>query len=149
MKYYDDNGPYNIWAEAETTVEFYECDPMGIVWHGNYLNYFEKGRRALLEKINYDYHEMRKSGYAFPVIDIAVKYPGALHFGDRIIIKAILTEYEYRLRIQYEIRNAETGQLCTKGISTQMAFDVKAADSCFVSPKILADRVEAFIKSQE
>ena len=141
----ENNGPYNIWAEAETTVEFYDCDPLRVVWHGNYLNYFEIGRRTLLEKINYGYSEMEESGYAFPVIEVSVKYLGSLHFRDRVRIKAILTEYENRLRIQFEIRNSITGQLTTKGFSTQMAYDMKAGDSCFVCPKILADKIEALI----
>ena len=136
-------GPYNIWAEAEITVEFYDCDPMQVVWHGNYFNYFETGRRALLEKINYGYTEMKESGYAFPIIEISARYPGSLRFRDRAIIKAVLVEYENRLKIQYEIRNAETGVLTTKGLSTQMAYDIQAGDSCFVCPKILIDKVEA------
>jgi acyl-CoA thioester hydrolase len=147
MKTQENNGPYNIWAETETTVEFYELDPLQVVWHGNYLNYFEKGRRALLEIINYDYKEMEESGYAFPIIEISAKYLGSLRFKDRARIKSVLLEYENRLKIQYEIRNAATGQITTKGVSTQMAFDMKAGESCFVCPQVLVDKVEAFIKS--
>jgi acyl-CoA thioester hydrolase len=145
MKSKEDNGPYNIYAEAEITVEFYDLDPLRIVWHGNYLNYFEAGRRALLEKIGYSYDEMEKSGYAFPVIEISAKYLNSLRLNDRALVKAILMEYENRLLIRYEIRNARTGVLSTKGSSTQMAFDIKNNDSCFVSPPILYKKVEAFI----
>jgi acyl-CoA thioester hydrolase len=149
MKTQENNGPYNIWAETETTVEFYELDPLQVVWHGNYLNYFEKGRRTLLEKIDYDYKEMEESGYAFPIIEISAKYTGSLRFKDRARIKAVLLEYENRLKIQYEIRNAATGQITTKGVSTQMAFDVKAGESCFVCPQVLVNKVESFIRGKE
>jgi acyl-CoA thioester hydrolase len=145
MESKENNGPYNIYAETEITVEFFHLDPLRIVWHGNYLNYFEIGRRALLEKIGYSYDEMEKSGYAFPVIEISAKYLSSLRFRDRAIVKAILMEYENRLLIRYEIRNAKTGQIATKGSSTQMAFDIKAQDSCFVCPQILVEKVEAFI----
>ena len=145
----ENNGPYNIWAEAETTVEFYDLDPLRVVWHGNYIGFFEIGRRALLEKLEYDYNEMEESGFAFPVIEISAKYLGSLRFKDRARIKAILVEYENRLRIQYEIRNAETGQLTTRGVSTQMAYDIKAGDSCFVCPQILIDKVEAITGGKE
>ncbi|MCL1958419.1 MAG: acyl-CoA thioesterase, partial [Spirochaetes bacterium] len=118
----ENNGPYNIYTESEIIVEFFHLDPLRIVWHGNYLNYFEVGRRTLLEKIGYSYDEMEKSGYAFPVIDVSVKYLSSLRFRDRAIVKAILMEYENRLLIRYEIRNAQTGQITTKGSSTQMAF---------------------------
>ena len=145
MKSKEGNGPYNIYAEEEITVEFYDLDPLRIVWHGNYLNYFEVGRRALLQKIGYCYEEMEKSGYAFPVIEVSAKYLNSLRLNDRAIVKAILMEYENRLLIRYEIRNAQTGVLSTKGSSTQMAFDKKKNDSCFVSPPILINKIEAFI----
>ena len=143
MESREDNGPYDLFAEAEITVEFYDLDPMQVVWHGNYINYFEIGRRALLEKIGYSYNEMKESGYAFPVIEISAKYLGSLRFRDRARVKAVLLEYENRLKIKYEIHNIQTGLLTTKGVSTQMAYDIKAGDSCFVCPKILADKVEA------
>jgi len=139
------NGPYNLYAEEEFTVEFYDLDPLQVVWHGNYINYFEIGRRALLEKIGYSYDEMAKSGYAFPVIEVSAKYLSSLRFRDRARVKAILMEYENRLLIRYEIRNVKTGQITTKGSSTQMAFDIKKNDSCFVCPQILVDKIEAFI----
>jgi acyl-CoA thioester hydrolase len=149
MESKEDNGPYNIYAEAEITVEFYDLDPLRVVWHGNYINYFEIGRRALLEKIKYSYEEMEKSGYSFPVIEISVKYLGPLRYKDRARVKAILMEYENRLMIRYEIRNAQTGQLTTKGFSTQMAYDVKNNDSCFVCPSVLVKKVEAFISGEK
>jgi acyl-CoA thioester hydrolase len=141
------DGPYNISAETEFTVEFYDLDPMQVVWHGNYIKYFELARRALLDKIGYGYREMEDSGYAFPVIDVSAKFVGSLKFNDRARIKAVLEEYENRLRLKYEIRNAETGALTTKGISTQMAYDIKAGESCFVCPRALIQKVEAMIQA--
>jgi len=146
MKEKTDNGPYNIFAEAEINIEFHDLDPMKVVWHGNYLNYFESGRRMLMDKIGYDYYAMEESGYAFPVIEVTVKYIGSLRFKDRAIVRAVLVEYENCLRIKYEIRNAQTGSVTTKGLSTQMAVNIKTNESCFACPKILIDKVETFIK---
>ena len=142
----EDNGPYNIFTETDITVEFYDIDPMQVVWHGNYINYFEIGRRTILEKIGYRYQDMVKTGYSFPVIEMSVKYLSSLRFGDRARIKAVLVEYENRLKIRYEIRNAETGLLTTRGVSTQMAVDMKTGESCFVCPAVLIEKVEALIK---
>ena len=146
MEIREDTGPYNIFAEEEIKVEFYDLDPMRVVWNGNYFNYFEIGRRALLDKIGYSYDDMERSGYAFPVIEISAKYIGSLRFKDRARIKAILLEYENRLKIKYEIYNVQTKILTTKGVSIQMAFDIKANESCFYCPKILIDKVEALMK---
>ena len=149
MEFSQDNGPYNIFAETEITVEFYDLDPMRVVWNGNYINYFEIGRRVLLKKIGYSYSDMEKSGYIFPVVEIRAKYLGPLHFTDRVHIKAILIEYENCLRIKYEIRNAQTGALTTRGLSTQMAYDIKANESCFVCPAILVKKVESLMGGKE
>jgi acyl-CoA thioester hydrolase len=143
-----DNGPYNIFVETEIVVEFNDLDPMRIVWHANYFNYFEKGRRVLLEKIGYNYYEMERSGYAFPVVEASIKYVGPLHYRDRIIIKTILEEYENRLRIKYEIRNSKTGLITTKGLTTQMALDINTNESCFICPAVLIEKVEALIKEK-
>jgi len=145
----EDNGPFGIFAEAEITVEFFHLDPLQVVWHGNYINYFEIGRRSLLEKIGYNYNRMEESGYTYPVVEISAKYLEPLRLGDRARVKAILVEYENCLRIKYEIRNAETGLLTTRGVSTQMAYDIKAGESCFVCPPILTERIEALVKDKK
>ena len=144
-----DKGPFNIFAEAEVNIEFYDLDPLNVVWHGNYINYFEIGRRTLLEKIGYDYSEMEKSGYAFPVVEITVKYIRSLSYKDKARIKAILMEYENCLKIKYEIRNVQSGAITTRGLSTQMAFDIKAGESCFSCPGLLIEKIEALIGNSE
>ena len=145
----NDNGPFNIFAETETIVEFYCLDPMQIVWHGNYINYFELGRRSLLEKIGYGYNEMKGSGFAFPVVEISLKYLKPLKYKDRIRIKAILIEYENCLKIKHEIYNVETGEAAAMGMSTQMACDIKTEESCFVCPEIFIKKVEFLLNEQE
>jgi acyl-CoA thioester hydrolase len=133
-------------AEVEFDVEFYDVDSMQMVWHGNYIKYFEKARCALLNKIGYGYREMKDSGYAFPVTGISVKYITSLYFGNRVRAGAVLDEYENCLKIKYELFNAETGVLCTRGTSTQMAYDIAAGESCFACPRIFIDRVETLLR---
>ena len=135
-----------ISAEAEFTAEFYDVDSMKIVWHGNYIKYFEKARCALLDKIGYGYNEMEESGWAFPVASISAKFINSLSFHDKIRAKAILTEYENCLKIKYELYNAKTGQLCTKGESTQMAVNVATWKSSMVCPAVFTGKVEALLE---
>jgi acyl-CoA thioester hydrolase len=129
-------------VEIEFTVEFYDVDSMDIVWHGNYVKYFEKVRCALLNRIGYGYKEMKTSGYAFPVTNLSLKYIRSFKFGDLVRARAILEEYENCLQIRYELINAETGEICTKGLSTQMAVNLATGESCFVCPRIFIDKVE-------
>jgi len=146
MRSRENNGPFNIFAEKDITVEFYDLDPMCIVWHGNYFNYFEVGRRTLLEKIGYDYADMRESGFSFPVVEATARYLGPLHFGETARIKAILTEYENCLQIKYEISELKTGKLVTKGLTTQMTFNERTGESCFVCPSDFIEKVESLIR---
>ena len=124
-----------ICEEIVFPVEFYDVDSMRVVYHGNYVNYMEKGRCALLDKIGFGYHEMEKAGYMFPVVDIKVKYLHSLTFGDKVKVVAGLTEYENCIRIAYEIYNADTNELCTKAESTQMAVEIATKETKFVCPQ--------------
>jgi acyl-CoA thioester hydrolase len=135
-----------ISAEIEFKVEFYDVDSMRIAWHGNYIKYFEKARCALLDKIGYNYSDMEKSGWAFPVATISAKYINSLRFRDRVRARALLTEYENCIKIKYELYNAETGQLCTKGESTQMAINMVTGESSMVCSPIFIEKVETLLK---
>jgi acyl-CoA thioester hydrolase len=138
--------PRRISAETEFNVEFYEVDSMEVVWHGNYVNFLERVRCVLLNHIGYNYLAMKESGYAFPVTEVSLKFIRPLRFGDKVRARAYLEEYENRLRIKYELFNAATGELTTKGVSTQMAFDMAKNDSCFICPAVFTDRVEAMLR---
>ncbi len=134
---------HNMNWEAETIVEvpFYDVDMMDIVWHGNYIKYFEIARCVLLSQIGYTYQQMRESGYAWPVIDLHVRYPQPARFGQRIRVKARLVEWENRLKIKYLIEDASSGQRLTKGHTVQVAVNIEDQTMCLVSPPILAEKL--------
>ena len=134
-----------ITEETVFTVDFFDVDSMRVVYHGNYINYMERGRCALLNKIGFGYAEMEREGYAFPVVDIKVKYLHPLRFGERVRVLSGLTEYENCIKIAYEIRNDATGELCTKAESTQMAVEIASGETKFVCPRIFIERVEALV----
>jgi acyl-CoA thioester hydrolase len=136
-------------AEIEFNVEFYDVDSMRIVWHGNYIKYFEKARCALLGKIGYGYREMEESGWLFPLTGVSAKFINSLHFQDRVRAKALLTEYENCIKIKYELYNAKTGQLCTKGESTQMAVNMATSESSMICPPVFINKIEALLRELE
>lgn len=133
--------PSRWWAEVEMTVQFYDLDPMEIVWHGNYVGYLEVVRGALLDKIDYNYPQMRASGYAWPVIDMQLRYIGAARFGQRLTLRADLVEYEHRLRIDYLITDTVTGKRLHRATTMQVALDIRSGDMCFASPAVLLDKL--------
>lgn len=129
------------WAETELEVQFYDLDPMQVVWHGNYVNYLEVVRCALLNKINYNYLEMKVSGFAWPVIDMQVRYAGPATFGQRLKLRADIVEWENCLKIDYLISDAATGKRLTRASTTQVAVDIASGEMCFVSPPVLLEKL--------
>ena len=128
-------------AEVELTIPFHDVDMMGVVWHGNYFRYFEIAREALLNQFNYGYRQMKASGFLWPVVDTRVKYRHPLTFEQRTRVRACIGEFENRLRINYDIFDAESGQRATSGYTIQVAVDDASGEMCFVSPDILFERM--------
>jgi acyl-CoA thioester hydrolase len=84
---------------------------------------------------------MRDSGYIWPIIDLQVRYIKAITFKQRIIVEATLKEWEYRLKIDYLIRDAKTQARLTKGTTIQVAVDAANKELCLVSPTILLEKL--------
>ncbi|MCJ7557928.1 MAG: acyl-CoA thioesterase [Gammaproteobacteria bacterium] len=140
--------PDALVAETITvSVPFYDTDPMGVTWHGNYLKYFELARCALLDKIDFGYRRMTEYGYAWPIVDIRVKYVKSSLFEQALSVWAGIVEYENRLKIEYRIYDQDTGEIVTTGFTIQIAIDLRTKDMCFESPDALKQRIE-LVKSQ-
>ncbi len=132
-----------IEAEVELDIQFYDTDMMGVVWHGNYLKYFEIARCELLRKFNYDYLDMAESGYVWPIVDMRIKYVSSAKFGQRIKVIATLVEYEFRMKINYLVIDVVSGVKLTKGYTVQVAVNLSTKEMCMASPDILLARLRA------
>ncbi|WP_313483493.1 acyl-CoA thioesterase [Stutzerimonas kunmingensis] len=129
-------------AEVEMLVPFFDVDSMDVVWHGHYVKYFEVARCALLERIGHNYQQMRDAGYAWPIIDVQLRYMRGARFNQRIVVRADLVEWENRLKINYLIRDAETGERMTRGSSVQVAVEIASREMLLASPRVFVDAVE-------
>ena len=128
-------------TSVDLEIPFHDVDMMSVVWHGHYAKYFEIARCALLEKIDYNYPQMRDSGYAWPVIDLNMRYIKPAVFGQVITVRAHIIEWENRLKITYLITDKLTGSRLTKGYSTQVAVDMQTKAMCFESPRVLLEKL--------
>lgn len=123
--------------EIELSPAFHDLDPMDIVWHGNYVKYLELARCALLAKFGYDYPQMRDSGYAWPIVDMRLKYVKTTEFGQRIRIRAEIVEWENRLKIEYLISDALNGNKINKAYTIQVAVDMTSREMQYLCPDVL------------
>jgi acyl-CoA thioester hydrolase len=139
--------PTRLWAEVDFTVEFFDVDSLQVVWHGNYVKYMERARCALLDKIGYNYREMIASGYAWPVVDVRMKYIKPLVFGQNVRMRATMVDYENRLKISYLIYDPVSEGKIFEGHSVQMAVDARTGESCFATPAKAVERIEAMLQS--
>lgn len=68
-------------------VRFSEVDAMHIVWHGEYIKYFEDGREAFGKRYSISYCDIYENGYAAPIVDLCCQYKTPLTIGEEAIIE--------------------------------------------------------------
>ena len=129
-------------VDTEILVPFFDIDTMHVVWHGHYVKYLEVARCALLDHIDHNYTQMLDAGYAWPVIDLQLRYVRGATFGQRINVRASLVEWENRLKINYLITDVATDERLTRACTVQVAVDVASREMQLASPKCFTDAVE-------
>lgn len=109
---------------TEVLVRFNEADPLGIVWHGHYIRYFEDGREAFGKMHGLSYLEVYKKGFVIPVVKVTCDFKRSLRYGDRVIVetKYIPTDAA-KMKFNYRLFNADTGELVATGSSIQVFLD--------------------------
>lgn len=128
-------------VDTEVLVPFFDIDTMHVVWHGHYVKYLEVARCALLDHIGHNYTQMLDAGYAWPVIDLQLRYVRGATFGQRINVRASLVEWENRLKINYLITDAATGVRLTRACTVQVAVRIDDREMQLASPKCLIDAI--------
>ncbi len=129
-------------VEVDIQIPFYDVDMMEIAWHGHYVKYLEVARCALLDRLDHNYLQMRESGYGWPVIDLQIRYIRPLLFQQRVRVRADLVEWENRLKLNYLISDAATGERLTRASTVQVAVDMASREMQLASPKVFIDAVE-------
>ena len=98
---------------SQFAVRFNETDPVGIVWHGNYITYFEDGREAFGRHFGISYLDIQKSGFVTPIIKSVCEHKFPLKYGD---ICRIETTYEdslaAKMMYNFRIYNQENRLAC-------------------------------------
>ncbi len=111
---------------TEVKVRFNEADPLGIVWHGHYVRYFEDGREAFGNKYGIGYLDFYREGFVVPVVSIQCSYKKSLRYGESIIIETTFVSCDAaKMIFKYRLYNKETGDLVATGDSIQVFLDLK------------------------
>jgi len=103
-------------------VPFHDLDPLHLVWHGNYMKYFDIARFALFQDAGIDlYDYYLKNQYIFPITKTSTKHIVPLKYGDEFICEATVVEARIKIAMAFEIRLTGSGTVCTVGRSDQVA----------------------------
>lgn len=122
---------------------------MQVVWHGNYVRYFEQVRAELLREIGFTYGDMAARGFAFPVVRLEVKYVAPARFDERVRATAELIYGENCLDIRYRLISLESGKTLCKATTRQMAVRLADGESLFQLPEPLLSKMrELFVEEK-
>ncbi len=112
---------FTLTDTCEIKVKFNESDPLGIVWHGHYIRYFEDGREAFGEKYGFRYKDIYDKGFVAPIVNIQCDYKKSLQYGDVAIVETtFVNSPAAKLIFKYRIYLAATNQLVAEGSSVQV-----------------------------
>ena len=125
-------------------VEFYDLDPMDVVWHGNYVKYLEVARCDMLSKLDYTYVDMKNDGYAYPVATMEMKYIKPCTFGQELKVVSIVEEIEPALVIKYVIFDNKTGEKMFKAKTMQIAVDINTRKTVYEAPENLKKKIVSY-----
>ena len=111
--------------EFKVRVRYSETDQMGVVYHGNYAQYFEMGRVEWLRNIGLSYKWMEENGVMLPVVSLNVNYKKPARYDDLIMVKTIFkSQTSVKIEFDYEIYNEEM-ELLTIANSILVFVDMK------------------------
>ncbi len=130
--------------EFTVRVRYSETDQMGVVYHGNYAQYFEMGRVEWLRNLGISYKWMEENGVMLPVVSLEINYKKPAHYDDLLRVKTILkSQTTVKIEFDYEIYN-EQNQLLTTGYSMLVFVDMKTGRP-IVPPKYVSDKINEII----
>lgn len=90
-------------------MRYAETDQMGVVYHANYLAWFETARIHMLDEVGLPYTQLEAEGYMLPVLECQLKYRSPARFDDRLeVIARVSDAPKARLYITYEVMREST-----------------------------------------
>ncbi len=126
----------------QVRVRYAETDQMGVVYHGNYAQYFEMGRVEWLRNMGVSYKWMEENGVMLPVVSLSMNYKKPARYDDLLTVKTILkSQTSVKIEFDYEIYN-ENKELLTTGYSMLVFVDMKTGRP-ILPPNYVLEKIAA------
>ncbi|MCX6204786.1 MAG: acyl-CoA thioesterase [Bacteroidetes bacterium] len=122
-------------VKTEIRVRFNEADPLGIVWHGHYIRFFEDGREAFGSVHGLGYLDVYNEGYVTPIVSVHCDFKRPLRYGDTVIVEATYVNSESaKLKFIYRLYNAKNNELVATGSTIQVFLEKKLSTLQLTNP---------------
>lgn len=117
MEPVDPDALFDEWHETDIRVRYAETDQMGVVYHANYLVWFEIGRTEFCRARGFAYREMEENDRAFLVVaESYCRYKAPAYYDDELIVRTHVTELRRRsVRFGYEVVRLSDGTIIAEG----------------------------------
>ncbi len=126
-----------VWHRCESRTLYVDTDRSQVVYHANYLRYFEFGRASLMRDAAYPYREVEDSGFVYPIIKVDIDYFRPLFYDDAMYIHTRPGALErVRLQFDYVITHQESGDIVCKGFTRHCCVNASGTPSA-VDPKTI------------
>lgn len=114
-----------VWHRCTHRTLYADTDRSEVVYHANYLRYFELGRASLMRDVAYPYKEIETSGFVYPIIDLGIQFYKSLYYDDSMYIHTRPTDLErVKLKFEYLITHADTGEIVCIGHTRHCALNL-------------------------
>lgn len=111
----------SLFIEQDINIRFSDTDAMGVVWHGNYIKFFEDGREAFGDKYNLRYLDIYGNGYFTPIVKTEINHKASIAYGDTVkMITRYIPQRAAKMVFEYEIINTKTLEVCAVGKTMQV-----------------------------
>lgn len=128
-------------------VKFSEADPLGIVWHGHYIRYFEDGRESFGNAFGLRYLDFYRQDIVVPIVHINCEYKRILRYGHRIRLETTYHDTPAaKLLFHYSAHDAATGEQVAKGSSVQVFMHKDNMELMLTLPKFMTDWKQKWLK---
>lgn len=108
-------------------VRYRECDPMGVVYHTHYLDYFEVARTEALRNAGIRYRDLENEGIIMPVVEAEVQYHGPAYYDDVLAVDAHFGDVPTaKVPINYTVRRENESDTLVTGHTTLCFLDAQA-----------------------
>jgi len=132
------------WSEHRLQVRYGETDQMGVVYHANYLVYFEEGRTRLMESLGLPYAELERRGFGLVVRKASLRYRAPARYAEHLAVRTRIERVGgASVSFEYQVLRADDGARLVEGSTELACVDLRAPERpvCML-PDELRSRVE-------